>query len=235
MRFIKKCFPIILLLASYSGFAQLSHPHFISLNLGTSIPLSEYDQLDSSITADLGNYYSFEAGAYFSRVLGVALNIGAFNNNSDKSSIEENLKNDIRFSNGKAEVSSDAWSNGYIMLGPILSLGGNKFIVDLKVLGGLMNSTRPLLNIENKSLNNTYSRNSESNASTFGLNYGLHFRIKLYKKLGLRVNAEGFMANQEFETKVQENNGTAEPTVREEKVKQEISALNLGAGLILTF
>ena len=67
------------------------------------------------------------------------------------------------------------------------------------------------------------------------VNYGIHFRIKLIGKLGLRINAEGFQSAQEFETKVKEfdNNGVESQATK--NIEKEIMALNLGAGLAFTF
>lgn len=216
--------------------AQLSRPHFISLNFGTNIPLSDYKELDSLAlgNANAGLYYSFEAGAYFSKIVGLGVNIGAFNNSVNDEDIKEQLKRD--FGNGdEFTVESDDWVNSYLMVGPYLSFGSEAFVVDLKVLGGIINSAKPLINIESETNEVRLSRSNEVSSLAFGFNYGLHFRIRLVGKLGLRINAEGFMSAQEFETKVQKIYSNQPNTQESQAIEKEIQALNLGAGLALTF
>ena len=89
----------LFLFSSISLFAQLNHPHFLSMNFGTNVPLGEFKKADSIYggSANNGLYYSFEAGAYFSRLFGIALNIGAFSNSVNEESVEEQLKNDFNF------------------------------------------------------------------------------------------------------------------------------------------
>lgn len=235
MKGSKLAFSVILFFISVNVVAQLSHPHFVSLNLGTNIPFSEYGKIDSlsSAGANTGIYYSFEGGAYFSKLFGVGVNIGAFNNSVDDEGILDQLKTDSKFNNGKFNVSSKSWTNGFIMLGPYFSFGNQKFTVDLKVLGGIINSERPFINIESET--DQYEFNSAAVYSTsFGANYGMHFRIKLKGKLALRINAEGMFAKQEFTEKITEvsQNGNSQPAI-ERTVTREISAANLGAGLVI--
>ncbi len=80
MKLFKLIFAAVAFFSTSVLSAQLAHQHFISLNAGTNIPLSEYREIDSlsSAGANPGIYYSFEAGAYFSKLLGIGVNIGAF-------------------------------------------------------------------------------------------------------------------------------------------------------------
>jgi len=229
-------FSLVLLLANNSAYAQLSHPHFISLNVGTNIPLSDYKELDSIVlgNATPGMYYSFEAGAFFSKVVGLGVNLGAFSNSVNNDDILDQLKSDFN-NRDEFTVESEDWLNSYLMLGPYLSFGSEAFIMDLKLLGGFMNSAKPLINIESETNEVQLSRSNEVSSLAFGFNYGIHFRIKLVGKLGLRLNAEGFMSSQEFETKVQEIKANSEPTTKNQTLEKDIQALNLGAGLALTF
>lgn len=232
----KYLFTLVVICFSISSFAQLKHPHFVSVNFGTSIPLSDYKEADSIVKsgANTGLSYSFEAGAYFSKVLGVGLNIGAFSNALDDESIENQLKRDFN-SDQEFNVNSNNWVNGYIMLGPILSFGSQKFIADIKLLGGVMNTEKPLVNVQSSGNSTTVNQSNEVSSFSFGVNYGVHFRIKLVGKLGLRINAEGFISEQEFDTKVQESNldGSME-SLNTKTLEKEIQTLNLGLGLILT-
>ncbi len=235
MKLFKLIFAAVAFFSTSVLSAQLAHQHFISLNAGTNIPLSEYREIDSlsSAGANPGIYYSFEAGAYFSKLLGIGVNIGAFNNSVDDQGIIDELKTDIRFRNLNFDITSKSWTNGYIMLGPYFSFGSQNFIVDLKVLGGIINSERPFVNIQSKDDN--YDFNSAAVYGTsFGVNYGMHFRIRLKGKLALRLNGEGMLATQEFEEKITETLASgASQAERRQTVTREISALNLGVGLII--
>ena len=235
MKLFKLLFAAVAFFSTSVLSAQLAHPHFISLNAGTNIPLSEYREIDSlsSAGANPGIYYSFEAGAYFSKLLGIGVNIGAFNNSVDDQGIIDQLNTDIRFRNLNFDITSKSWTNGYIMLGPYFSFGSQNFIVDLKVLGGIINSERPFVNIQSKDDNYEFNSAAVYGAS-FGVNYGVHFRIRLKGKLALRLNGEGMLATQEFEEKITETLASgASQTERRQTVTREISALNLGVGLII--
>jgi len=235
MKLFKLLFAAVAFFSTSVLSAQLAHPHFISLNAGTNIPLSEYREIDSlsSAGANPGIYYSFEAGAYFSKLLGIGVNIGAFNNSVDDQGIIDQLKTDIRFRNLNFDITSKSWTNGYIMLGPYFSFGSQNFIVDLKVLGGIINSERPFVNIQSKDDNYEFNSAAVYGAS-FGVNYGVHFRIRLKGKLALRLNGEGMLATQEFEEKITETLASgASQAERRQTVTREISALNLGVGLII--
>jgi len=214
-------------------FSQVSHPHFVSLNVGTNVPISDYNEIENIElgSAEVGFSYSFEGGAYFSKFLGAALHVGVFENGVDEDEIKA-LQRQISQAGDPEDlfISSDNWVNGFFMLGPILSFGGKKVIIDFKFLGGIMNTTKPTIGIQD-GLNLDQISDEVSNTA-FGFNYGLHLRIKLVSKLGLRINAEGFQSTQEFETGINDINSN---NISREDIEKEITALNLGAGLILTF
>ena len=235
MKFFRLIIGSLFVLSFSTATAQLAHPHFLSLNFGTNIPVGDYGTIDSlsSAGANPGVYYSFEGAAYFSKLFGMGVNIGAFNNSVDDDGIVDQLKRDAQYKDGTFDVSSQNWTNGYIMLGPYFSFGSKKFIVDLKVMGGIINSERPFVNISSN--NDDYAFNSAAVYSTsFGVNYGMHFRIQLKKKLALRINGEGMLSTQEFVEKISEvsQSGITQPKV-ERTVERDISALNLGIGLII--
>lgn len=222
---------------SLQGNAQLtSKPHFISVNVGTNIPLGEYQELDSisNGSASSGLYYSFETAVYISKFLGLGANIGAFSNPVNEEKIEDQLKRDFGIGSNY-EVNSSDWVNAYALAGPYLTFGTEAIQFDIKFLAGIVQSEKPLINVStNTSGQVNVSKSEESTASSFGFNYGLHLRLKLIGKLGLRINAEGFSTQQEFKSKVKNKNNGNE-TVSESTLKKEIQALNLGAGLVLTF
>jgi hypothetical protein len=62
----------------------------------------------------------------------------------------------------------------------------------------------------------------------------MHLRIQLKNKLALRINGEGMLSTQEFVEKISEisQNGIVQPKI-ERTVERDISALNLGIGLII--
>lgn len=216
--------------------AQLSHPHFISVNFGTNIPLSDFKDSDSltSTSANNGIYYSFEAGAFFSKVVGIGVNIGAFSNSINDNSIKEQLRTDFTNSDGQFSVSSENWTNGYIMLGPYLSLGKKKkFIVDAKLLAGVINSDKPFINIEAEDGSGTEVEIEDVTSTSFGFNYGLHFRIQLKSKLALRINAEQLISTQEFVNKVRTLDIMGNEVNTRTTAEQQISALNLGLGIVI--
>ncbi|MEQ8909581.1 MAG: hypothetical protein RIC95_10345 [Vicingaceae bacterium] len=234
---MKKHFTFFLMcLFAISAFAQTDKPHFVSLNIGTNIPIGQYQKLDSiaSGTASSGLYYSFETGLYLSKFFGIGANLGAFANPVDDGDIEDQLRNDLG-AGSEYEINSKDWLNAYALVGPYFTFGTDAIRLDLKFLAGIINSQKPLINVTTMNSGQVVvSRNEEATATSFGFNYGLHLRIKLVGKLGLRLNAEGFSTQQEFESKVvEESNGSEQ--IQESTIEKEIQALNLGAGLVLTF
>jgi len=235
MRRLKSLLAIILFVCSSSIYAQLDKPHFISANFGTSIPLGDYKKADNvaSASAESGFSYNIEGALYVNKFIGIGANLGAFNNAVDNGSIVSQLEDD--FGASDYNVSADDWINGFFMIGPYFSVGTDKIIVDFKVLGGVMSSKKPLVDV---SSNNTIAvPNSIDDvvATSFGVNYGMHVRIKIVSKLGLRLNAEGFSSAQEFKSTVDQIDAAGNTVSQEQNVKTQISALNLGAGLVLTF
>lgn len=224
---------------SFPLFAQVSHPHYISVNIGTNIPLEEYSEVsDIELgSADQGITYSFEAGMYLSRVFGLGFNLGVFENPLSESDMRDFIidRGNSTFNSDNLNVSSNNWVNGYFMIGPLLSFGKEKFIIDFKLLGGVMNTSKPNMNLDNSSPIDSFTQSREVSSTALAVNYGIHFRIKLIGKLGLRINAEGFQSAQEFETIVKEfdNNGVESQATK--NIEKEIMALNLGAGLAFTF
>ncbi len=227
---------LLLACSANTAKAQLSHPHFISLNMGINIPISDYKDLDQVAlgNANSGLFYSVEAGAYFSKFIGLGVNLGAFSNTINDEDIVNQLKRDFS-EDDQFTVNSKNWSHNYLMVGPYLTLGTEKLMVDFKVLGGIMNSEKPLIKIESTTSDIALSRSNETSSNAFGLNYGVHLRIKLIGTLGLRLNAEGFMSSQEFNTKVQNVDTNGDLSIRSEVLNQDIQAINIGAGLALNF
>lgn len=225
------------LLCFQIGKAQSEKPHFISFNVGTAIPLSEYHAIDSlnNETALLGLSYNFESAIYLSLAFGIGFSLGGSSNGINQDNIENQVKEDLA-TNGSVEIKSGDWVNAYAMVGPYLSFGNKKKImVDFKILAGVINSDKPLLSITTNDLGNIEVKKSEpTDALALGVKYGLHLRIKLIGILGLRINAEGLMAKQNFEYKVKEFKQNQEIT-NTEKLSTEINSLHLGAGLVLTF
>ncbi|MBD98229.1 MAG: hypothetical protein CMO34_00145 [Verrucomicrobia bacterium] len=220
--------------------AQLNKPHFISLNVGTSIPLSDYKEVKDQVIsggAKNGFSYSIEGAAYLNKFLGIGANIGLFNNGVDNDALLSELEAiDNTINKNNSSINTDDWINGYAMVGPYLSFGSEKFVMDLKFLAGLMSTKKPVVNINTSSSSATFPTSAEEVvASNIGFNYGLHFRIKIVSKLGLRINAEQFSSQQEFKGKIETKDSIGNIVTTEPIIKQQISTFNLGAGLVLTF
>tara|TARA_B100001109_G_C18841441_1_gene464589 strand:- start:356 stop:1063 length:708 start_codon:yes stop_codon:yes gene_type:complete len=229
-------FFLFFLIVSVAAKAQLDKPHFISLNVGSNLPLADYKEVDSVATgaASNGIYYSFETAVYLNKFFGIGGSVGTFTNNVNEDDIVKQVESDLG-TNQEYEINSSDWVNSYYLIGPYFSFGGERLIVDFKFLAGYINSQKPLIDIQSdKNGTSVVSKSEESSSASFGFGYGLHLRIKLIGKLGLRLNAEGFSTKQEFDSKIEANsNGTTQT----EKItlEKEIQALNLGAGLVLTF
>ena len=167
----KVFFSTLLMMSAVIASAQISRPHFVSINAGTNIPLADYKEVeDIEIgSAETGLSYSFEGGAYFSKLFGIGMHLGVFENGVNEDDIRD-LQNTI--DNGTSvedlSVSADKWVNGFFMIGPYMSFGGEKVIVDLKFLGGFLNTSKPSINIQN--INNLDRISEEVSSTAFGFN-----------------------------------------------------------------
>ena len=228
--------------------AQTGKPNFISLNGGFNYPTGDYKDVKlvdtlPAATATQGYYGSVEFGVYFTKHLGLGFNLGGFYNPIDKEKFEnqiaEDLKNDaINNADGtaSADVNTSEWINVYAMAGPYLTFNIiDKIHLDFKVMAGAMSTNEPMMKI-NVDHHGTVKLTENKEADVIGLafNYGMHVRIKLLSKLGLRLNAEGFSSQQQLERAVK--HGTWDNTsTKKSHYKQHVTAFNLGVGLVLTF
>lgn len=210
-------------------------PNFISINVGPSIPLKDYQAIDSigPANAKVGLSLSLESGLYLNKVLGIGFGAGVFTNPIDVNDLSSQYQTQVG-NNGVVTTTANNWVNFYGMVGPYLSIGGKVLMVDLKFLGGIVNSTKPQITTTTDLNGQTESRVSAAESATsFGFNYGAHLRLKLVGPLSLRVNVEGVSTKQEFDNNVEyiKNNTTQQLT--QEKIKTEFKSLNLGVGLLI--
>jgi len=236
---LRKLFAVVVVsVLHFSAYAQSESekPHFISLNVGTSVPLKDYQALDTlnASNVNVGLSFSLEGGLYFNKFLGLGLSVGGFSNAVDRDDMSKQIQKELNES-GMASIKADDWVNVYAMLGPYLSFGGEVIVVDFKFLGGIMNSQKPLITITtDESGEPLIQKNHAEDAFAFGFNYGVHLRVKLIGGLGLRINAEGVVSEQEFKNKVDYIRGSGTIS-KEKKITTEFKTLNLGVGLVFNF
>jgi hypothetical protein len=223
------------LLFSFHGevLAQFDNPHFMSLNLGTNLPLSEYKEVDSLFNggANEGLYFGIE-GAYFTNnLLGLGANLGIFLNPLEEKAIQKQVQENLNNVNHYS-INGQEFFNAYAFLGPYVSVGSQKIRLDLKLLVGYLYSQKPSLSIKNASFMQEIENSTSANLS---FNYGAHLRIKLSNKVGLRLNAEAISCEQEFENSISQSSRGASLVDESMSVsKLYILSLNLGAGLIIS-
>lgn len=228
--------------------AQTNKPNFVSLNVGFNYPSGDYEDVKlvdtlPAANANQGYYGSMEFGVYFTKNIGLGFNLGAFYNEIDKDKFKNQIAADLKqeFLNNPnqpavVDVNTSEWINVYAMVGPYLTFNViNRFYVDFKVLAGVMSTNEPLLKLNVEQNGKVYlTENEEADAIGFALNYGMHIRIDLISKLGLRINAEGFSSQQQMESTLK-NGSWPNFDKNQREFKQNVTAFNIGAGLVLTF
>lgn len=229
--------------------AQTNKPNFISLNAGFNYPTGDYKDVElkpdlPSANATQGYYGSMEFGVYFTKHLGLGFNLGGFYNEIDKEKFEDQMKEDFKNDPTKpaiAEINTSEWINVYAMAGPYLTFNViDRFFIDFKFLAGAMSTNEPLLSlkVDNQTGDVTLIENNEADAIGFAFNYGMHIRIDLISKLGLRINAEGFSSQQQMERALKDgklNTPATDSYSKESHFEQKVTAFNIGVGLVLTF
>lgn len=228
--------------------AQTGKPNFFSLNVGFNYPSGEYKEIKLQDTlppasAQQGYYGSMEFGVYFTKHLGLGFNLGAFYNEINEDEFKNRIMNDLAedFQNdpsGPAEayVNTSEWINVYAMAGPYLTFSlFDRAFIDFKLLAGAMSTNEPLLKIKVDHAGQVYlTENEEADAIGLAFNYGMHLRIDLVSKLGLRLNVEGFSSQQQLESSIKEGSW-GDYNTSEREFQKNVTAFNVGAGLVLTF
>ncbi len=216
---------------------EVDKPNFISLNVGPSLALKDYQSMDSldPVNTNIGLALSIESGFFLNKYLGLGLSVGGFINPIDRNDLANQYQTHAN-TNGIVTAQSEKWVNVYGMVGPYLSFGGKIIRIDLKFLMGAVNSSKPEVTIEvDEGGGQSIKQVSAAEISTaFGYNYGAHLRLNVFGPLGIRINVEGISTRQQFDNKV-EYVSSSESLTTQEKMKTELKNLNLSAGLILNF
>lgn len=207
-------------------------PHFVSFNSGISFPNDDFKEMEfdsATVSTVNGIYGSMEFGFYFTKNFGLGINIGGFVNEVD----DDEFEAEIRQTNNGVEVyPSTEWLNVYGMVGPYVTIPLSILYIDFKFMGGAISTKEPLVKVKvDQNGEAVVSKNGEANAIGFGINYGMHVRVKLIKQLGLRLNAEAFSSQQDIESSMK----SGQVAEIENNYSKKISAYNLGAGLVFTF
>ncbi|MDB5273979.1 MAG: hypothetical protein JWO58_2346 [Chitinophagaceae bacterium] len=217
--------------------------HFASLNLSVANPLGNYGGVSSNNNnagfANTGINFSVEGAFFFKPYIGVGANIGAIANKVNTSAFEEHFSNELKNSGiyGTYSGKVGGWVSTYYMVGPYVSLPLKNLTFDLKILGGLMTTIAPSIDMTINPLGSSNAIHEQSDpavGSSFGYNLGLGMRYHFNRQWALRVNADYLAANPNIsQTLVVSQDGQANRTTN--SIHQSIAVFNVGLGLAYQF
>jgi hypothetical protein len=229
-----------------------SKESYIELRSGISGPLGNYGSSRNDGTnpgyAKAGLGSSFEFGFKFSKRFGLSIDIGSFNNNYDKKTVD----NDLRGNLGAGEVITTSYTK---YEGTYLTLGfqhyipfGKRFTWVNKISAGIMSFSKPEFTYDyNDSLNpgasgpvsyHYFSTSGHGRNGIFGLKTSLWF--KLSNRFTLTGNVEVLTSRQRVQFNVHSTNfanpgGTTSTQSPDGDYAKVIHVNNLNAGLGMIF
>ena len=236
--FLLVCYPMVIL-SQEKGAQETSKASknlFLDFSVGASIPLgSKYPGLDiddeKAGFATTGFYLHGTLDWLGKRNLGLAIQITYQSN-----PISSKVKNDTVAGNF-FPIGSGNWQNIYLMAGPVFLKPIQKFIVDVKLLGGFIISTSPVFSMTNPET----KQKEEKTATGFGMGVDAGAAYKISEHLALRLNLgylAGFpSASKEYFAYVLDPglNQYVYTKLAEYEISKVISTFNGGVGLLIFF
>ena len=187
---MKHLFIALLMIAGYSGYSQFS----IGANIGPSIATGAYGDTDidnnESGFAGSGVVFNIEGDYLFTDMFGVSFVWGGAAHPVD----EQAMATEIGIPSSR--IDADAWSFGYLMVGPALAKSTDNFDLVAYVRLGFISSTSPLTITD---IGTAESEESELGlGSSIGVNYTYYFNQKLGLQAGLDLTG-GTVAYEDYD------------------------------------
>jgi opacity protein-like surface antigen len=129
-----------------------------------------------------------------------------------------------------------AWSNNYLMIGPVLVMQVHKLLINARILIGAIVSSSPVFRYIDP-----VTQQATKNIA-FGVGYGLNAGVgySVSKKIALQMNVSylggGPKLSKEYQWQEWDSTtNTYVPQLNEISIKKVVSTLNIGAGAVFKF
>jgi len=224
---MKKIILILFTIGIYVTVQSQTKPHFISVNIGASVPMGDYGSTDgndeSSGFATTGANFAIEGAGFINPTVGFGGYLGGNAHNIDEPAFISELNSSIGISG--STLTADPYGVSNYMAGIYLSVPATDIVFfRFKVLGGMFMARSPEMTITmTNDFNETFVLNmTESTGSKFAALFGASALFKVSSRIGIAANFEYTGAEVEFEY----NTGMDIVTF-----KQKFTILNITAGL----
>ncbi|NOX45956.1 MAG: hypothetical protein GXO89_03140 [Chlorobi bacterium] len=223
---MKKTTLIIIALSFIVAAQSQTKPHFISINIGASVPIGDYGKSSSTKTdgfAKTGANFAIEGAVFINNTIGFGGYIGGNAHNIDDVAYtaEINKIPGILSSN----LTADPYAISNYMLGVYINAPASEGIFfRFKALGGSFVAKSPAMTLTftDDNLNSDFMSLTSATGSKLALLLGGSVLFKVSKRIGLSANLEYTGAECEFKY------STGLDTIT---VKQKFSIFNITGGL----
>ena len=240
----------IIFLLSLSLFATLSfaQDHYVSLSMGSSVPLGTYSEDSGSNT----NGYalpsftlSFDGNYYFAPYLGIAVTANYGMNGVAEEELETDLKlhlRDLYFPPGyefppDTEVNfiTSQWTYVNLLVGPVFSIPVASFNFQIRALAGMSFTMPPTRDLSVKFENTNLNHHAEGQSLKFGYLLGAGILYQPNSNYGLRLGTDYFSTNSVIEIDYLYDDGSGGEEIITEKVEMPVTAMHITLGIVTFF
>jgi hypothetical protein len=223
-----------------TSYAQNKVSNYIGFFAGASTPLGDFSKTktgslnnwnNNSGFAKTGFAFGVEGAYYFLPKLGLAgtlyySNHGGFSK-ADAAKLGDSYTDAFGVDESTVKTSG-TYSSVNVMLGPQLSFPINKLTVDVRALGGIIQSlSTPEMTVQLEDNTSTLLKQKSSTATALGWQVGAGLRYAITNKLGLMLRADYFNSDDiKIENENRSNNAGRLVT------KQPMSWINASIGLV---
>ena len=238
----------IISLFTFCFFVSLSfaQDNYISLSMGSSIPLGTYSGADSINTTGyaLPSFtLSFDGNYFFAPYLGVSATL----NYGMNGVAEEELKTYVMLHlqdlypdftlHPDAEVSfiTTQWTYVNLFVGPVVSVPVASFNFQVRALAGMSFIMPPKRDLFITYTNTEIRHHAEGQSLKFGYLLGAGVLYQPNRNYGLRLAADYFSTNSVIDIDYRYDDGSGDEEIITEKVEIPVTALNLTLGIVTFF
>ena len=241
---MKKIISLFTLLFIVSlSFAQ---DNYVSLSMGSSIPLGTYSMASDSNTTGyaLPSFtLSFDGNYYFAPYLGIA----ATANYGMNGVAEEELKDYVLLHIHElypgfnpppdAEVNfiTTQWTYVNLLVGPVFSVPLASFNFQIRALAGMSFAMPPKRDLFITYANTQLSHHAEGQSLKFGYLLGAGILYQPNSNYGLRIGTDYFSTNSVIEIDYRYDDGSGGDEIKTEKVEKPVTVMHITLGIVTFF
>lgn len=225
------------------SFAQ---DHYVSLSMGSSIPLGTYSGETSSTTTGyaLPSFtLSFDGNYFFAPYLGISATANYGMNGVSEEELKtavilhlQDLYPDFTLP-PDAEVNfiTTQWTYVNLFVGPVVSVPLASFNFQLRAMAGMSFTMPPKRDLSIKFENTNLNHHAEGQSLKFGYLLGAGIMYQPNRNYGLRLGADYFSTNSVIDIEHRYDDGSGGEEIITEKVEMPVTAMHITLGIVSFF